>query len=85
MTNQLSLFSHQWLDEAEAVVLSKFSPGSSFSSDDVHRVVSEPEHDNLVGILFARLRRKGLIVRTGSRVSERLSANGRWIGVYQTR
>lgn len=82
---QLSLFTRPWLDEAESLVLAHFPTGTQFSSDDVHQIVSRPEVDNWVGVLFARLRSKDLIKRVGSVVSKRPEANMRWIGVYEAK
>lgn len=82
---QLSLFTRPWLDEAESALLASFPPGSKFSSDDVHRVVSAPQEKNWLGVLMARLRCKGRIARVGSVASKRPESNCRHVGVFEVR
>jgi hypothetical protein len=79
---QLSLFQRTWLDDAESVVLERLRQ-REFSSDDVHDVVPAPDVNNWMGVLFARLRCKGLVERVGSAKSRRDEANGRWVGTYR--
>jgi hypothetical protein len=55
-----------------------------FTADDLHTLLTPPENVNWFGILFARLKRAGLIRRVSARASTRPAANGRLVSVWQS-
>ena len=55
-----------------------------FSCDALHNRIVPPPHPNHWGSLIARLKKEGLIRKVGYKVSERKSANGRPISLWQT-
>jgi len=74
MTTQLDLLERDWVERMKPVVLAKMR-GREFCSDDVHAIIEEPENRNLLGILFAALRKH--LEPVGYVVSKRPEANGR--------
>lgn len=79
---QLSLLDREWVNLHAPLVLTAMA-GREFSSDDLHAILPEPDNDNLYGVLVARLRCAGAILRVGSVKSTRPSANGRHVGLYR--
>ena len=82
MTTQLSLLDRDWVSLNIPVLLQSMS-GMDFTTDDAHRVFSEPDNRNLVGVMFAKLRCEGRIKRIGYRPSARSEANGRVVAVWR--
>lgn len=82
MTLQLSLLDRDWCSLNQPLVLQAMA-GKSFTADDLHSIVPEPDNPNLFGVLVAKLSSAGLIRRIGSQPSKRAAANGRWVGVYE--
>jgi hypothetical protein len=80
----LSDLKREWLDQAERQFLGitrfKFMP---FTTDDLHGVLTEPEHKNWLGVLVAKLKNKGLIQRIGYQPSQRPESNGRVIALWK--
>lgn len=82
MTTQLSLLDRDWVSQNIPVLIQSLA-GREFTTDDAHRVFSEPENRNLVGVMFAKLRCQGRIKRIGYRASARPEANGRVVAVWR--
>lgn len=79
---QLSLLDRDWVNEFAPVILEAMRGRESFSSDDVHAVIVEPENRNYIGVAIAKLANEGKIRRIGSVKSKRSEANSRWVGQY---
>ncbi len=77
-----SLQRHPWLEDARewAMKLCRAGLSGTVTSDDVHRLVPAPPHENCWGAMFKDKRFKS----TGTHVqSKRPSAHGRWIQVWE--
>lgn len=78
ISNQLELTSikRDWIDESIPKVLHFCRGLKSFESADLHDMLGEPMHPNWFGILFARLRKAGLIEHVGFGPSKNKASNG---------
>lgn len=80
---QLSLLDREWVTRQSPTVLAQMT-GKEFTTDDVHKVVSEqPDNRNLFGVLMATLRCQKKVTRVGYRQSERPEANKRVVAVWR--
>ncbi len=75
-----SLERHPWVDDARLAAEAHCRYFGYITSDDLHRVMGPPPHDNCYGAIFADKR----FVATGERVrSTRPKAHGRWIEIWR--
>lgn len=85
MTTQLELSSlkRDWIEEniAPAMALARTMP--TFSTDQLHPVLTSPQHQNWYGVLMSCLKRRGLIQRVGYAPSTRPASNSRVIAVWR--
>jgi hypothetical protein len=84
--NQLELapLRRDWIESVTPRVLLLVGSLEEFTSDDLHPILGEPAMTpNHWGILMARLKNTGRIVKCGYRPSTRKSANGRPIAVWR--
>lgn len=66
-----------WLDAAEAAIRKLATTGELFESEDVRELApGRPVHDNHVGLLFSRMRRRGIIEKVEPVESRRREAAG---------
>jgi hypothetical protein len=86
---ELSDLKRDWIERTVAEVLGLAEAGKLvevWSTDDLHALVAEAPYEvNWWGCLAAKMRNKGLIIRTGSIPSKRPEANGRWIATWKVR
>ena len=75
-----SVSRHEWVDDARLSAEALCRYFVYVTSDDLHRVMGPPPHDNCYGAIFAGKR----FVATGERVrSTRPEAHGRWIEIWR--
>jgi len=84
MTTQLDMLDREWIRLHEGAVLDAFRGRPDFMADDVRALKSivAPADDHWWGIMFASLKRRGLIKRLGYRASKRKAANGRPVCIW---
>ncbi len=84
MTTQLNLLDRDWIaDKMPAFVSFLNQWDGTFTSDELHRILGEPPHPNWFGVFLANAKRMGLIEKIGWKESERKSANGRVVRLWQ--
>lgn len=72
-----------WLEDAALTLEPMLHRFGRFTSDDLRRVLPPPAGVNWFGILFAKLKNKGLIRRVSAQPSARPEANGRLVSVWE--
>jgi hypothetical protein len=77
---QQSLERHPWLKVARRMAMLICRQHGTATSDDLHRVMAKPPHDNCYGVIFKNKR----FAPTGERIrSTRPEAHGREIRVWR--
>lgn len=80
---ELASLKRDWIEQSKTRVIALGKVKSPFTSDDVHEVVTTPEHPNHVGCLLAALAAEGKIVECGRTTSKRPAANCRKVNQYK--
>ena len=80
---ELEGLKRDWLDEV-APRVAVLAPGlGEFTADDLHGKLPPPQEFNWWGVLLAKLKNVGAIVRVGYKPSTRPQANGRVVSVWR--
>lgn len=80
---ELSTMKREWLDDAMgqfALIASRYR---RFTTDDLHPILGEPASRGWWGALTAKLQAEGFIREAGRVASQRKSANGRKITIWE--
>ena len=80
---QLDLLKREWIEESVGRFqsLARVIP-PEFTTDDLHRYLEEPPHDNYWGSLVATMKKLKMIRKVGYRVSARPTANCRPVSLW---
>ena len=79
---QLSLLDRDWATIHAPEVVSCMR-GRTFTADDLHAILPEPQERNWYGVLLARMKCLGMVERVGYTPSLRPQANGRVVGLWR--
>lgn len=79
---ELSAIKRRWIDEAIASFNSRAFSLGTFTADDLHKYLPQPEHNGWWGCLVASLRCAGRIKEVGRVRSNRPEANGRKVTLW---
>lgn len=78
---------HAWLADADhaisALAVRCHRTDQTFTADDVHKIIGDPEHPNWWGVAFASAKRRGEIELAGYAISRSKSRNGGVLRVWR--
>lgn len=80
---ELTTLKRSWIEESKPVVIAFALKTVTFTADDLHKILPAPAQVNWFGVLLAKLKTEGYVMRLGYQTSKRREANGRVVSVWR--